>query len=35
MKIEGSVALVAGANRGLDAAFADALVDRGAAKVSP
>ena len=33
MKIEGSVALVTGANRGLGAAFADALLDRGAAKV--
>jgi NAD(P)-dependent dehydrogenase (short-subunit alcohol dehydrogenase family) len=33
MKIEGSVALVTGANRGLGAAFADALIDRGAAKV--
>src|SRR3954453_8558248 len=33
MKIEGSVALVHGANRGLGAAFADALLDRGAAKV--
>jgi NAD(P)-dependent dehydrogenase (short-subunit alcohol dehydrogenase family) len=33
MKIEGSVALVTGANRGLGAAFANALLDRGAAKV--
>ena len=33
MKIEGSVALVTGANRGRGAAFADALLDRGAAKV--
>jgi NAD(P)-dependent dehydrogenase (short-subunit alcohol dehydrogenase family) len=33
MKIEGSVALVTGANRGLGAALADALLDRGAAKV--
>ena len=33
MKIEGSVALVTGANRGLGAAFADALLDRGADKV--
>jgi NAD(P)-dependent dehydrogenase (short-subunit alcohol dehydrogenase family) len=33
MKIAGSVALVTGANRGLGAAFADALLDRGAAKV--
>jgi NAD(P)-dependent dehydrogenase (short-subunit alcohol dehydrogenase family) len=33
MKIEGSVALVTGANRGLGAVFASALLDRGAAKV--
>jgi NAD(P)-dependent dehydrogenase (short-subunit alcohol dehydrogenase family) len=33
MKIEGSVTLVTGANRGLGAALADALLDRGAAKV--
>jgi NAD(P)-dependent dehydrogenase (short-subunit alcohol dehydrogenase family) len=33
MKIEGSVALVTGANRGLGAAFARDLLDRGAAKV--
>jgi NAD(P)-dependent dehydrogenase (short-subunit alcohol dehydrogenase family) len=33
MKVEGSVALVTGANRGLGAAFARALLDRGAAKV--
>jgi NAD(P)-dependent dehydrogenase (short-subunit alcohol dehydrogenase family) len=33
MKIEGSVALVTGANRGLGAAFCRALLDRGAAKV--
>jgi NAD(P)-dependent dehydrogenase (short-subunit alcohol dehydrogenase family) len=33
MNIEGSVALVTGANRGLGAAFADALLDRGADKV--
>src|SRR4051794_3782364 len=33
MKIEGSVALVTGANRGLGACYADALLDRGAAKV--
>jgi NAD(P)-dependent dehydrogenase (short-subunit alcohol dehydrogenase family) len=33
MQIEGSVALVTGANRGLGAAYADALLDRGAAKV--
>jgi NAD(P)-dependent dehydrogenase (short-subunit alcohol dehydrogenase family) len=33
MNIEGSVALVTGANRGLGAAFARDLLDRGAAKV--
>src|SRR3954454_8555943 len=33
MKIEASVALVTGANRGLGATFADALLERGAAKV--
>ena len=33
MKIEGSVALVTGANRGLGAEFARQLLDRGAAKV--
>jgi NAD(P)-dependent dehydrogenase (short-subunit alcohol dehydrogenase family) len=33
MRIEGSVALVTGANRGLGAAFARGLLDRGAAKV--
>ena len=33
MKIEGSVALVTGANRGLGRAFAEALLDAGAAKV--
>jgi NAD(P)-dependent dehydrogenase (short-subunit alcohol dehydrogenase family) len=33
MQIEGSVALVTGANRGLGAAYAGALLDRGAAKV--
>ena len=33
MKVEGSVALVTGANRGLGAAFCRALLDRGAAKV--
>src|SRR4051794_7085472 len=33
MNIEGSVALVTGANRGLGAVFASALLDRGAAKV--
>jgi NAD(P)-dependent dehydrogenase (short-subunit alcohol dehydrogenase family) len=33
MKIEGSVAVVTGANRGLGAAFTEALLDRGAAKV--
>ncbi|MER6981219.1 SDR family oxidoreductase [Streptomyces carpinensis] len=33
MKIEGSIALVTGANRGIGRAFARALMDRGAAKV--
>jgi NAD(P)-dependent dehydrogenase (short-subunit alcohol dehydrogenase family) len=33
MKIEGSVALVTGANRGLGLAYARELVSRGAAKV--
>ena len=33
MQIEGSVAIVTGANRGLGRAFARALVERGAAKV--
>jgi NAD(P)-dependent dehydrogenase (short-subunit alcohol dehydrogenase family) len=33
MNIEGSIALVTGANRGLGAAIAQALLDRGAAKV--
>jgi NAD(P)-dependent dehydrogenase (short-subunit alcohol dehydrogenase family) len=33
MNIEGSVALVTGANRGLGAAYTRALLDRGAAKV--
>lgn len=33
MQIEGSVALVTGANRGLGAAFASVLLGRGAAKV--
>ena len=33
MKIEGCVALVTGANRGLGKAFAEALLDRGASKV--
>ena len=33
MKIEGSIALVTGANRGLGAAFCRTLLDRGAAKV--
>ena len=33
MKVEGAVALVTGANRGLGAAFCDALLDRGATTV--
>src|SRR5687768_8441947 len=33
MEINGSVALVTGANRGIGAAFTRALLDRGAAKV--
>jgi NAD(P)-dependent dehydrogenase (short-subunit alcohol dehydrogenase family) len=33
MKIDGSVALVTGANRGLGLAYARELVKRGAAKV--
>ena len=33
MNLGGSIALVTGANRGLGAAFADALLERGAAKV--
>jgi NAD(P)-dependent dehydrogenase (short-subunit alcohol dehydrogenase family) len=35
MRIEGSVALVTGANRGLGAAFCRTLLDRGAARVDP
>ena len=33
MEIEGTIALVTGANRGIGKAFADALLERGAAKV--
>jgi NAD(P)-dependent dehydrogenase (short-subunit alcohol dehydrogenase family) len=33
MQIEGTIALVTGANRGIGRAFADALLERGAAKV--
>jgi NAD(P)-dependent dehydrogenase (short-subunit alcohol dehydrogenase family) len=33
MQIEGTIALVTGANRGIGNAFADALLERGAAKV--
>ena len=33
MQIEGSIALVTGANRGIGEAFAEALLERGAAKV--
>jgi NAD(P)-dependent dehydrogenase (short-subunit alcohol dehydrogenase family) len=33
MNIDGSIALVTGANRGLGAAFTEALLERGAAKV--
>ena len=33
MNIEGSIALVTGANRGLGAAFCRTLLERGAAKV--
>ena len=34
MNIEGSVALVTGASRGLGAAYTNALLDRGAARIS-
>jgi NAD(P)-dependent dehydrogenase (short-subunit alcohol dehydrogenase family) len=33
MRVEGTIALVTGANRGIGKAFANALLDRGAAKV--
>src|SRR5436190_12769523 len=33
MEIQGTIALVTGANRGIGEAFAQALLDRGAAKV--
>ena len=33
MQIEGTIALVTGANRGIGQAFAQALLERGAAKV--
>ena len=33
MQIEGTIALVTGANRGIGEAFAQALLERGAAKV--
>ena len=33
MNIDGSIAFVTGANRGLGAAFTEALLERGAAKV--
>ena len=33
MQIEGTIALVTGANRGIGKAFADALLERGAARV--
>ena len=33
MQIQGTIALVTGANRGIGEAFAQALLERGAAKV--
>ena len=35
MKVAGSISLVTGANRGLGLAFAEALVEMGAAKHQP